>query len=119
LPVATAFPVINVAVQRDDPASMLTLYRRLIALRRATPALAVGSYTPVEAHGDVFAYIRTHDKQRCLVVLNLRSQPQQIRLRHAEVQGHIVLSTHLDHTGEAGRDVIELRGDEGLIIALG
>jgi alpha-glucosidase len=119
LPVATAYPTVNVAAQRHDPTSMLTLYRRLIALRRATPALAVGSYTPVGAHGDVFAYIRMHEAQRSLVALNLGSQPQQLRLRHMEGQGHIVLSTHLDRSGAVGREMIELRGDEGLIIALG
>src|SRR5919198_758685 len=43
LPIAADYQTVNVAVERDDPASMLTLYRRLIALRRATPALAVGS----------------------------------------------------------------------------
>ena len=44
---------LNVAVERDDPRSMLTLYRRLIELRRAEPALSVGAYTPLAAHGDV------------------------------------------------------------------
>ena len=54
---------------------MLTLYRRLIALRRDTPALAVGAYAAVEAHGEVLAYMRMHARKRCLVVLNLGPQP--------------------------------------------
>jgi hypothetical protein len=36
-----------VAAQRDNPISMRTLYRRLIQLRRAEPALAVGSHEAV------------------------------------------------------------------------
>ena len=75
LPVAPDYQTVNVQAQRDDPASMLTLYHRLIALRRATPALAVGAYTAVEAHGDVLAYMRTHAGKRFLVVLNLGAQP--------------------------------------------
>ena len=33
----------NVAAQEADPASMLWLYRRLLAARRASPALSLGS----------------------------------------------------------------------------
>ena len=44
LPLADDFAAVNVAAQRDDPTSMLTLYRALIELRRREPALAVGDY---------------------------------------------------------------------------
>ena len=57
-PLAPDYQTVNVQAQHDDPTSMLTLYRRLCALRRATPALAVGTYTAVEAQGDVLAYMR-------------------------------------------------------------
>ena len=40
------------------PGSMLTLHRRLLALRRAEPALAVGGYVPLGVAGDVIAYER-------------------------------------------------------------
>ena len=43
-------PACNVEAQRDDPASMLTLARDLIALRRATPELQAGPYRSLEAH---------------------------------------------------------------------
>jgi alpha-glucosidase len=118
LPLATDYPAVNVAVQRDDPTSMLTLYRRLIKLRRATPTLAVGSYTPIEASGDVLAYIRSHAGQRWLVGLNLGPQPQRFDVRRMEIQGRIVLSTHLDRAGEVMRGIIPLRADEGVIIRL-
>ena len=58
LPVAPDAATVNVAPQRDDPASMLALYRRLLAFRRARPALSIGSYEPVEATDDVLAYAR-------------------------------------------------------------
>jgi alpha-glucosidase len=116
LPIAANYRVVNVAVERDDPTSMLTLYRRLIALRRATPALSVGSYVSLEAHGDVLAYLRTQAGQRCLVVLNLGPQPQVWEARQIEIRGHIELSTHLDRAAETVRGMIELRGDEGVIV---
>jgi hypothetical protein len=33
---------VNVAAQRDDPSSILTLHRRLLALRRDSPVLCAG-----------------------------------------------------------------------------
>jgi alpha-glucosidase len=97
---------------------MLTLYRRLIALRRGTPALSVGSYIGLEAEGDVLAYMRMHAGQRCLMVLNLGSQPQVWEPRQVEVRGQIGLSTHLDRAAEPVSGAIELRGDEGVVVLL-
>ena len=51
LPLPGDWPTRNVAGEGDDPASMLSLHRRLLALRRAHPALAVGdiALAPVTA----------------------------------------------------------------------
>ena len=48
----------NVAAQAGDPSSMLTLYRHLTALRRATPALVEGTISDVAAAGDVLSFRR-------------------------------------------------------------
>jgi alpha-glucosidase len=116
LPVAADYPVVNVAAQRDDPRSILTLYRRLMALRRETPALSVGACAAAEAHGDVLGYTRTYAGQQLLVMLNLGSQPQQLELHPAHSQGRITLSTHLDRAGERVGSGIDLRADEGVIV---
>ncbi len=52
LPIPADYQQINVAVEREDPHSLLTLTRRLIELRRSTPALTTGSYRPIEAVPD-------------------------------------------------------------------
>ena len=44
--------------QRDDPDSMLTLARDLIALRRRTPDLQTGGYESLETPGGVWAWRR-------------------------------------------------------------
>ena len=77
-----------------------------------------GGPTGLPAHGAVLPYMRTHAGQRCLVVLNLGSQPQVWELPHMEIQGHIELSTHLDRAAETVHGMIELRGDEGVIVRL-
>jgi alpha-glucosidase len=60
----------NVEVQSRDPGSMLALYKRLIALRRAQPALHRGSYEALEAGDEMLAYARDSDGQRLVVILN-------------------------------------------------
>ncbi len=74
----------TVAAQRDDPNSVLTLVRRLIHLRRSTPALGPLASTEVLTRDYPFAYVRggTH-----LVVVNPRREPAHVdvaALRDAE-----------------------------------
>jgi alpha-glucosidase len=116
LPVADDYRTNNVAAGREDPVSMLALHRRLLALRRAEPALAVGSYAPVQAEGDMLAYTRERDGRRFLVALNLgHGSPTLVS---AETHGRLALSTHLDRDGERVRGTLELRADEGVIVEL-
>ena len=61
----------NVATQISEPNSVLSVYRRLIALRAVTPALQVGAFHPEsQGAGDVVAYTRELPDQVILVVLN-------------------------------------------------
>ena len=109
---------VNVDAQRDDPRSLLTLYRRLLALRRAEPALAVGPFAALRAPGDLLAWVRKDADRRYLVVLNLGSEPATYAPPVLDISGEIVLSTHLDREGELVRRGLELRGDEGLLVRL-
>ena len=118
LPVANDYRAHNVAAERTDKRSMLALYRRLLALRRAEPALAVGSYEPVEASGDLLVYLRERDGRRFLIVLNLGHDPVTFASEGPEIRGRLVLSTHLDRDGEKVDDTLELRGEEGMILEL-
>jgi alpha-glucosidase len=118
LPVAETYPSINVATQRNNSTSILTLYQCLISLRNKTSAFSVGSYTPVEASGDLLAYIRASGNQHFLVVLNLGPQSQSFKLPHAQTTAKIILSTQLDRAEEQVHDTIALHADEGMIIAL-
>jgi len=65
---------VNVADQVDNPDSLLNFYRRMLHLRKQTPALVAGDYTPLhEEAEDYLAFLRCSetDGQRCLVVLNM------------------------------------------------
>lgn len=107
----------NVAAQRDDPKSMLALYRRLIDLRRAEPALEVGRFEALETGSDVLAYVRAarEGERSFLVALNLGGQPQRVAVPR---EGALALSTHLDRAQERVGATLELRPHEGVIVRL-
>ena len=57
---------------------MLNLYRRLIAARRASSALQVGAYQPIEANGDLLLFVRASGQERMLITLNLGGEPTTV-----------------------------------------
>jgi alpha-glucosidase len=103
-----------VTVQEGDGASALELYRALIALRRATPALQHGSHRSVHAAPDVFAYVREHEGERVLVALNFAPFPRPLPAE-AEAEGaHVLLSTHDEpRPGELAGDEARVFGFDG------
>jgi alpha-glucosidase len=106
----------NVARQRSDPSSLYNLYRRLIALRRAHPALATGSYRPVAAEGDVLAYMREQDGERFFVALNFGAAPAIVAVPAGH--GTVALSVLGDRGAEKVQGRIKLAGNDALLIKL-
>ncbi|HZH28014.1 MAG TPA: alpha-amylase family glycosyl hydrolase [Azospirillaceae bacterium] len=122
LPVDQTYTSCNVEALSKDPTSILTLYRRLIEFRGRHPALSIGRYGALATlEGDVLAYERQNETERLVVVLNLGHQPRTVPLvtsGGADGGGRMLLSTHLDREGEKVDAQIQLRPDEGVIIAL-
>jgi alpha-glucosidase len=72
---------INVRDQQDDPNSMLSFYRRLIRVRKSTPALIEGEYQPIgQRSNDYFAFLRKTAGQTVLVVLNFSEKRIPLKL---------------------------------------
>jgi len=117
LPVTHDYRSRNVEAAQADPRSLLTLYRRLISLRRAEPALHVGAYRLLHATDDVLVYVRHAGTRRLLVALNLSSTAMRIPSAGWS-SSTIVLSTNLDREGDRWTTDIELRADEGVIALL-
>lgn len=80
---------VNVAVQTADPASLLSLYRKLIRARHASPALARGSLELLTQRGPVLAFVRRSGDDRVLVAINLGDHVERASLavtaRHADL----------------------------------
>jgi len=68
---------INVKDQHSDPVSLLNFYRRMLHLRRTTPALVEGDYTPLhEQAADYLAFLRRSTDQSVLVVLSFSGKQE-------------------------------------------
>ena len=107
----------SVDAQRADPDSMLQLHRRLLALRRASPALHRGAWTPIPpaagSPAGLVAYDRTHGDERFRVLLNLTPEPVTVGIPGAWT---VAVGTDVEREGAELRDVVALRGDEGLVL---
>jgi alpha-glucosidase len=117
LPLDDDAALVNVAVQSGQEESMLTLYQRLLALRRAEAALSVGSYHRLYARGDLLAYVREYQGRRVAIALNLGSQPRTVALPEA-AGGQVLISTDPHRTGGDLAGTVALAADEGIVISL-
>lgn len=69
------FEKVNVAKQVEDPNSIFNFYRQLIALRKKHIGLVYGVFDLVcLEHAEVFAYTRTYQNQRYLILANLTNK---------------------------------------------
>jgi alpha-glucosidase len=107
----------NVVNLEADANSILNLYKALIALRKKLPQLVTGSYERVAAEEDVLLYRRNSDGMAVLVALNLGAEPVSVTSHSIGVGNQILLSTFLDRRGESMQGLLDLRGNEGVIIA--
>lgn len=65
------YPRINVKRQEDDPGSVLSYYRQLIAFRNGSRVLQEGDFTELYRKNGVYAYRRTCDGEALTVVISL------------------------------------------------
>lgn len=114
LPLGADYATVNVAKLSGQRDSILSLYRRLILLRRANDALITGRLERVAAKGPVLRYERRSDEQHFAILLNLGRAQEEATLAH----GQVVASTYMDRECELIDGKVSLRPAEGLIVNL-
>ena len=112
----------NVEAQSQDPGSMLSLYRRLIRARRASPALERGTHRSLFGVGpDLLAYLRDADGERVLVLLNLVGEPRSCVLdprRIGASTGEVLVATSTRAGSVDLADGPVLDANEGVVLRL-
>ena len=106
----------NVANLEVDAHSILSLYKRLIGLRQSCPPLGAGDYDPIAAQGDLLIYRREAAGKAVIVALNLGADPVAVTTSAIKFGSTILLSTFLDREGERIEGVLDLRGNEGVVV---
>jgi alpha-glucosidase len=118
LPIERRYQRQNVQVQQKDPYSMLTLYKRLIELRRQEPSLSTGKYIPLYTDNQIIAFIRESEGcSRFLVILNLTHRPGYFT-SSLPLSGKIEIATAPELEGLTINNIVNIGGDEGLLIRL-
>ena len=87
LPVPPSYRTHNVASESKDTNSILSLYKKVLALRHTNEALLEGSYTALnEDDPNVMSYLRSYKGKGVLVALNMSAAPQKA-IFHLSQQG--------------------------------
>jgi len=112
LPLGSDHRAVNVEVEEPDRESILNLYRRLIALRRAHPMLALGQLRSLTTLGNLLRYERAAENERFVIFLNFGDSPMEV----AAESGIVLASIDSRRDTERVDNSVELRGSEGLVI---
>ena len=115
LPMGADIAQRNVRTLHEDGTSLLWLYRRLLALRRRTPALTAGAYEPLRSRNDLLCFQRTLSGDAWLIALNTCHEPRRLAYTGRAV---VRLSTYLDREDETIDGTTLLRADEGVMLQL-
>jgi alpha-glucosidase len=85
LPIPDSYKTHNVASEEKDPNSVLSFYKKLLALRRQNPGLRDGDYVPLNQDDPhVLVYLRRSQKAMVLVAFNMSSTNQIVDLSKSD-----------------------------------
>jgi len=102
------YPEINVAKQEKDDRSVLTFYKELIRLRKSDDLYTYGTYDLILAdHPTVYAYTRTLDNQKAVIICNLTEATEIVDLGKVWVAGEqLKIGNYQVATHEATSSII-------------
>ena len=120
LPISADAATRNVEALCDDATSLLTLYRRLLRLRRDYAALSVGAYRAIPGCPEAVLAYERHDADATLrVALNFSAVQQDVPMGGEEGgTWSVLLSTHPERQGTQIGESLVLSADEGVILLL-
>ncbi len=106
----------NVEIQDKDPDSILNYFRKMIKIRKANPVLLYGHYHLLDkAHKQVYAYTRTLEDEKFLIILNFSKESLDYRIpgsfRHDE---EILINNY--KTCEQHKDKVHLQPYQAIVM---
>jgi len=102
----------NAASLRQDERSIVHTYRQLLALRRTSPALRLGTLTLLDAPEGVVAYERRRGDDLRIVVINFTDEEL-----HCPVPGAMTVEVASDDVGEGGPYTGRIGASQAVVLA--
>ncbi|MEO6346653.1 MAG: alpha-glucosidase C-terminal domain-containing protein, partial [Aquaticitalea sp.] len=108
---------INVATENENPDSVLNYFRNMVKLRKENLVLTYGSYQLLQAeHPDIYAYTRTLEDKKVLVLLNFKSTKASIQLAELKQLDKPIINNYGDF--DIQDDSITLKPYQSLVLSL-
>jgi alpha-glucosidase len=104
--------------QAQDGSSMLSLYRRLIVLRRAEPALSVGRYETFSVDPECLTYGRSYGDERFVVLLNFSDATREVVIPEGWGPSRILLSSAAGRASHVVDGTLSLAAAEAVVLRL-
>ena len=106
LPVNENTKTINVVAQQEDPSSILNHFRAMTALRTSNPVLIYGDYELLDTEDQIYAYLRSYEGQKVLVVLNYSKEDSTLDLSNYK-WSDILINNYEDLETADGKAVLK------------
>ena len=117
LPVNDNYKEINVEVQENDPNSPLNYFRKMVELRKTNPVLIYGDYELVfPDHEKVYAYTRSLEDQKMLILLNFSEDEVQLNLPEGLNKGDVLIYNLAEVKKEG--NLVNLQAYQAVIFSL-
>jgi alpha-glucosidase len=114
IPLADNWPEQNVENLERQAFSILSLYRRLLAMRRNYRALRIGRYETLTCRDDVLGFARSWGPEKLIVLLNFSQEQRRTSFERSD-PAIILLSTERDRSGETLASTLTLDPNEAVI----
>lgn len=109
------YTTVNVAAQEKEANSVLNYFRKMMQVRKQNSVFVYGDWALIDAENpDVFAYTRSLNGKKVLVLLNFKATNATVKLDDLDISKSKILIDNYDAPSAIG----QLKPYEAMIIAL-
>jgi oligo-1,6-glucosidase len=117
LPVHKNHTIVNVEAQEKDANSVLNHFKKMVSIRKENLVLVYGKYTLIQKeHETVYAYTRTLDEEKMLVLLNFSEEKSSISIPGLSKNSNVLINNYNRLT--ITKNSVELAPYQAVIIKL-
>jgi oligo-1,6-glucosidase len=108
---------VNVANQQNDHNSVLNHFRKMVALRKKNLLLVYGNYEIIqEEHPTIYAYSRTLEDQKMLILLNFSELESSIAMSSYNSANEVLINNYSELSVD--KNTITLKPYQAVVLKL-